>query len=96
MRKIEIKTRSGCELFVHASKYNTIKETVVKKAYLAGTDLAGADLGELYNTPFEVGKLFKTDWIRFVKPKKLSEYKMLIGHWIFSYSATGDTKNLLD
>ena len=47
---------------------------------------------ELYNTPFEVGKLFKTDWIRFVKPKKLSEYKMLIGHWDFSYSATGDTK----
>jgi hypothetical protein len=48
--------------------------------------------GEFYNTPVKVGKLFKPEWIRWVTPKPLNEYTMLIGHWDFSYTTTGDTK----
>ena len=40
----------------------------------------------------EVDKIFKTDWNSNAKPKPLNEYQLLIGHWDFSYSNTGDTK----
>ena len=48
--------------------------------------------GEFYNTPVKVGKLFKPEWIRWVKPLPIDKYEMLIGHWDFSYTTTGDTK----
>lgn len=48
--------------------------------------------GEFYNTPVKVGKLFKPEWIRWVKPKPLNEYTLLVGHWDYSYTTTGDTK----
>jgi hypothetical protein len=48
--------------------------------------------GEFYNTPIKIGKLFKPEQIRWVKPKPLKDYTILVGHWDFSYTATGDTK----
>lgn len=48
--------------------------------------------GEYYNTPVKVGKLFKPEWIRWVTPLPMEEYDMIIGHWDFSYTTTGDTK----
>ncbi len=47
---------------------------------------------EFYNTPVKVGKLFKPEQIKFAKPKKLSEYDLLVGFWDFSYTTQGDTK----
>lgn len=48
--------------------------------------------GEFYNTPVKIGKLFKPEWIRWVKAKPLEEYTLIVGHWDFSYTTTGDTK----
>ena len=36
--------------------------------------------------------MFKPEQIKFVKPKKLSEYDLLVGFWDFSYTQQGDTK----
>lgn len=47
---------------------------------------------EFYNTPVRIGKLFKLEQIRFVKPKPLNEYELLVGFWDFSYTQQGDTK----
>ncbi len=47
---------------------------------------------EFYNTPVKVGKLFKPEQVKFIKPKKLSEYDLLVGFWDFSYTTQGDTK----
>lgn len=48
--------------------------------------------GEYYNTPVKIGKLFKPEWIKWVAPLPLEEYDLLVGHWDFSYTTTGDTK----
>jgi hypothetical protein len=47
---------------------------------------------EFYNTPVKLGRLFKPSMIRWVKPKPLGEYAVLVGFWDFSYTAQGDTK----
>lgn len=47
---------------------------------------------EYYNTPVKVGRLFKPEQIKYVKPKPLKEYELLVGFWDFSYTAQGDTK----
>lgn len=47
---------------------------------------------EYYNTPIKIGKLFKAEQVKFVKPKKLDEYELLVGFWDFSYTQQGDTK----
>lgn len=47
---------------------------------------------EFYNTPVKVGKLFKPEAIKWVDPKPLNQYDLLVGFWDFSYTATGDTK----
>ncbi len=47
---------------------------------------------EFYNTPVKVGKLFKPEQIKFVKPKNLKEYDLLVGFWDYSYTSQGDTK----
>lgn len=47
---------------------------------------------EYYNTPIKVGKLFKPEAIRWVKPAKLKDYDLIVDFWDFSYTASGDTK----
>lgn len=67
------------------------KVACLRKIKQYSNDLAVLS-GEFYNTPIKVGKLFKTEWIKWVKPKPLNEYDLLIGHWDFSYTTNGDTK----
>jgi len=47
---------------------------------------------EFMNNPIEEGKLFKAEWIRFRKARKLSDYPVLLGHWDLSYKKEGDFK----
>jgi len=47
---------------------------------------------EFYNTPVKVGRLFKPEKIKWVKPRPLKEYDLIVNFWDFSYSAQGDTK----
>lgn len=47
---------------------------------------------EFYNTPIKVGKLFKPEDIKWVKPSKLDSYDLIVDFWDFSYTANGDTK----
>lgn len=49
---------------------------------------------EYYNTPFVVGKLFKKDWIRMVKPKPLDQYLIMVVNWDFAYSEQGCFKGM--
>lgn len=67
------------------------REDCLRKIEQYEHDLATLS-GEFYNTPVKVGKLFKPEWIKMVKPLPLAEYDALIGHWDFSYTTTGDTK----
>lgn len=67
------------------------KEDCLRKVEQYENDLATLS-GEFYNTPVKVGKVFKPEWIKFVKPKPIGEYTLLIGHWDYSYTTTGDTK----
>jgi hypothetical protein len=71
------------ERYIHEDCLRKIEQYENDKATLSG---------EFYNTPIKVGKLFKPEWIRWVKPKPLKEYDILVGHWDFSYTTTGDTK----
>jgi len=47
---------------------------------------------EYYNTPVHVGKLFKPQMLKWVKPRRLADYNALVGFWDFSYTQQGDTK----
>ncbi len=47
---------------------------------------------EFYNTPIKVGRMFKPKMIKWVDPRPLSEYMLLVGFWDFSYTSQGDTK----
>lgn len=47
---------------------------------------------EDYNNPIEEGKLFKNEWIRFVKVEPNTKWNALIGYWDLSYKASGDYK----
>src|ERR1035437_4650764 len=42
--------------------------------------------GEFYNTPINVGKRIKKEWIRMVKPKTFDQYLVIVGKWDFAYS----------
>jgi len=42
--------------------------------------------GEFYNTPINVGKRIKKEWIRMVKPKPFDQYLVIVGNWDFAYS----------
>jgi len=42
--------------------------------------------GEFYNTPINVGKRIKKEWIRMVKPKPFDAYLVIVGNWDFAYS----------
>lgn len=67
------------------------REDCLRKIEQYQHDLATLS-GEYYNTPIKLGKLFKADWLHFIDPLPLSEYDLLVGHWDFSYTSTGDTK----
>lgn len=49
---------------------------------------------ENYNTPFTVGKIFKKDWIRMVRPKPIEDYLVLVANWDFAYSEQGCFKGM--
>jgi len=47
---------------------------------------------EYMNTPIDVGSIFKSEWIKYTKIKKLSEYKYIVSYFDPSFSNTGDYK----
>lgn len=47
---------------------------------------------EYYNTPVRIGRLFGAELIKYVPPKPLKEYALLVGFWDFSYTQQGDKK----
>lgn len=47
---------------------------------------------EDYNNPIEEGKLFKKEWIRYVKVPPTTKWNALILYWDLSYKASGDFK----
>jgi hypothetical protein len=67
------------------------KEACIRKIEDYSNDLAVLS-GEFYNTPVKVGRLFKPEWIKWIKPKALADYDLLLGYWDFSYTVNGDTK----
>ena len=61
------------------------KPDCIRKVEQYQHDLATLS-GEFYNTPINVGKRIKKEWIRMVKPKPFDEYIVIVGNWDFAYS----------